>query len=252
MIAQLKNQDPIKPMDPSAVRRPARAVQLGVRHPGDARRRSARWRTSLRSTRCSTARRIIGRDVLAPATASRSHAEGVPVTRRDRRAGRRDRRCSSCYAIRPARSSRRMTMPTTRGLHGLHLGRQHRRRHARPSGAYKIEVDRQRRRQERIARTCCWPAASSSVTHRPDATGLTLNTDTLGAHRHERRRRVHVTRKQYLRSTPCHFVIALQRPERCADRPQRHCQQHRQHVRPTASRGRAPSSPSCSPCRCRA
>ena len=66
------------------VPRPARAVRHRVRHPGDAGARSARCRTRCAPRRCSTARAMVGRDVLV--ASEDGHAAG----------GRRRARCARC------------------------------------------------------------------------------------------------------------------------------------------------------------
>ena len=60
------------------VPRPARAVRHGVRHPGDAGARSARCRTSMRSSQVLDGATMVGREVLvAERRQSRCSAEGV-------------------------------------------------------------------------------------------------------------------------------------------------------------------------------
>ena len=85
------------------------------------------------------------------------------------------------------------------------------------------------------------------------ATGLTLNTSTLGSRvAHERRapRDVTIASTRTLHQETSHVIPSrLERSECGAGRSQRHRATTSRTPRPPASRGRARSSPSCSPCR---
>ena len=101
MIAQLKNQDPFKPMDPAQYL--GQLAQFStVSGIAEIKRRSARCRSRCVRRRCSTARPWSAATVLVPSDEVDA-AGGRLGEGRDRRADRHERRCRSIFAMPAAR-----------------------------------------------------------------------------------------------------------------------------------------------------
>ena len=182
MITQLKNQDPFKPLEPAAVRRPARAVQPGLR---PVRHEQADQLADRQSARQPGARR---RGPHRP-HGHRARQHYLPV----RGGRRRDARTAG-----PRQRAARRLVGAARGQ-GLERraredagARQHARRArvragtapptaARPAaaGAYRIEVIARVGNQNVSLQTSV-AARVSSVALDPATGGLMLDTDSLG------------------------------------------------------------------------
>ena len=179
MIAQLKNQDPFKPMDPAQFL--GQLAQFGtVTGIQDMQGSFSTLSDSLRSAQVLGGTALVGRTVACRGQPGRHvHADGdaVPAGRGRCARGRLERSAGDHRFERHARP--RSPSMRAAGRARLHVGRQHRRRRARACGQLQDRGDRQASaaRPSRSTQLAGHVRASRSIRHRL----LTLNTDTLGA-----------------------------------------------------------------------
>ena len=167
MLAQLKNQDPFKPMDPTQFLSQLAQFSTGDRHPGHAGRRSTTL-VGLAALHAGAERHDARRPRRARAARQRTRiaAGGTVNGAVDVPEGRVRAAGHVTDAQRRARAALRMTRRRQRPA-GIHLGRHRQRRHARARRQLHLRSDRQRRRPDRARSIRCSRAASQRH-HRPD------------------------------------------------------------------------------------
>ena len=252
---------------PGAIRRPARAVQLGVAASSEMNKQIGSLTDSLRGNQVLDGAGLIGRTVIAP-----GNDVYLPDAAKARRVARR-----ACIDV-PAGASRRAArgQGSSRRARedagarrrarraGFHLGRHHQRRRRRPGRRLQHRSRSPASAIKNVSLKTSVAAHVSSVALDPATGALMLDTDSLGELAHERRRARAVTQSnQGDHSMP--FRIALSRSQRRAGGPERHRQQHRQHldhrlqglahrirrhVRRVAA-GRVAATPAATACACR-
>ncbi len=199
MIAQLKNQDPFKAMDPSQFL--GQLAQFGTvsRHLGD--ERGVRHAVGRDAFVAGARRRDHGRPRSARAERRSDAAGGRVGEGRDRRADRHERPAGQ-HSRRQRRARAAHDAADHQRLAGIFVGRRRRQRHARRSRRVHLRSGRQRGRQVRLAGN----AHGRPREQRDDRRGHRTHTEYQQS-RLALARATCAASCNFNRRLPCHFVL---------------------------------------------